>query len=238
MKHEWQDVFQRTAKFADIKTYIFYHLFDTYIIDYSMASATGMFNLETLDWDVGALELLGISKEMLPELVPTTYVMKGMKECYATLMGLNEDTPFVIGASDGVLSNLGVNSVGKGEVAVTIGTSGAIRTVIDKPRTDYKGRIFCYVLTEDHYVIGGPVNNGGVVLRWLRDELLASEVETAKRLGVDPYDVLTQIAKRVKPGADGLIFHPYLAGERAPLWNANARGSFFGLTLSHKKKNI
>lgn len=235
MKHEWQDVFQRTAKFADIKTYIFYHLFDTYIIDYSMASATGMFNLETLDWDVGALELLGISKEMLPELVPTTYAMKGMKERYATLMGLNEDTPFVIGASDGVLSNLGVNSVGKGEVAVTIGTSGAIRTVIDKPRTDYKGRIFCYVLTEDHYVIGGPINNGGVVLRWLRDELLASEVETAKRLGVDPYDVLTQIAKRVKPGADGLIFHPYLAGERAPLWNANARGSFFGLTLSHKK---
>lgn len=202
MKHEWQDVFQRTAKFADIKTYIFYHLFDRYIIDYSMASATGMFNLETLDWDVGALELLGISEEMLPELVPTTYVMKGMKERYATLMGLNEDTPFVIGASDGVLSNLGVNSVGKGEVAVTIGTSGAIRTVIDKPRTDYKGRIFCYVLTEDHYVIGGPVNNGGVVLRWLRDELLASEVETAKRLGVDPYDVLTQIAKRVKPGAD------------------------------------
>lgn len=124
MKHEWQDVFQRTAKFADIKTYIFYHLFDRYIIDYSMASATGMFNLETLDWDVGALELLGISEEMLPELVPTTYVMKGMKERYATLMGLNEDTPFVIGASDGVLSNLGVNSVGKGEVAVTIGTSG------------------------------------------------------------------------------------------------------------------
>ncbi len=93
--------FNSSAKFADIKTYIFYHLFDTYIIDYSMASATGMFNLETLDWDVEALELLGISKEMLPELVPTTYVMKGMKERYATLMGLNKDTPFVIGASDG-----------------------------------------------------------------------------------------------------------------------------------------
>ena len=78
------------------------------------------------------------------------------------------------------------------------------------------------------------MNNGGVVLRWLRDELLASEVETAKRLGVDPYDVLTKIASRVKPGAEGLIFHPYLAGERAPLWNADARGSFFGLTLASK----
>lgn len=207
-------------------------------MDHSMASATGMFNLQQLDWDQEALELLGISTYQLPQLVPTTHILKGMKKRYATLMGIDENTPVVVGASDGVLSNLGVNSYKKGEVAVTIGTSGAIRTVIDKPRTDYKGRIFCYVLDEEHYVIGGPVNNGGVILRWLRDELLASEVETAKRLGVDPYDVLTKIASRVKPGADGLIFHPYLAGERAPLWNANARGSFFGLTLSHQKEHM
>ena len=64
------------------------------------------------------------------------------------------------------------------------------------------------------------------------------KLETAKRLGVDPYDVLTKIASRVKPGAEGLIFHPYLAGERAPLWNADARGSFFGLTLSHQKEHM
>ncbi|TDW11307.1 gluconate kinase (FGGY family) [Staphylococcus sp. AtDRG32] len=236
--HEQPDIYQKTAIFADIKTYIFYQLYGEYVMDHSMASATGMFNLQQLDWDQEALELLGISTYQLPQLVPTTYILKGMKKRYATLMGIDENTPVVVGASDGVLSNLGVNSYKKGEVAVTIGTSGAIRTVIDKPRTDYKGRIFCYVLDEEHYVIGGPVNNGGVILRWLRDELLASEVETAKRLGVDPYDVLTKIASRVKPGADGLIFHPYLAGERAPLWNANARGSFFGLTLSHQKEHM
>ncbi|MCH4415099.1 gluconokinase [Staphylococcus haemolyticus] len=238
MKHEQSDIYKQTAMFADIKTYIFYQLFEKYVIDYSMASATGMFNLEKLDWDKETLELLGITEAQLPQLVPTTHILKGMKKRYATLMGIDENTPIIVGASDGVLSNLGVNSYKKGEVAVTIGTSGAIRTVINKPRTDYKGRIFCYVLDEDHYVIGGPVNNGGVVLRWLRDELLASEVETAKRLGVDPYDVLTKIASRVKPGAEGLIFHPYLAGERAPLWNADARGSFFGLTLSHQKEHM
>ncbi|MDT3958768.1 gluconokinase [Staphylococcus kloosii] len=238
MKHEQQQTYNNTAKFVDIKTYIFYQLFEQYVIDQSMASATGMLNLKSLQWDAEALQLLGIDESQLPEVVPTTHILTGMKKRYATLMGLNEDTPFVVGASDGVLSNLGVNAFKKGEVAVTIGTSGAIRTVIDKPRTDYKGRIFCYVLTEDHYVIGGPVNNGGVILRWLRDEILASEVETAKRLGVDTYDVLTQIASRVKPGAEGLIFHPYLAGERAPLWNADARGSFFGLTLSHKKEHM
>lgn len=238
MKHEQQSTFDNTAMFADIKTYILYQLFERYVIDHSMASATGMFNLEQLNWDDDVLNLLGINRSQLPELVPTTHILTGMKKRYATLMGIDENTPVVIGASDGVLSNLGVNSYQKGEVAVTIGTSGAIRTVIDKPRTDEKGRIFCYVLTDEHYVIGGPVNNGGVILRWLRDEILASEVETAKRLGVDPYDVLTQIASRVKPGADGLIFHPYLAGERAPLWNADARGSFFGLTLSHKKEHM
>ncbi|MCJ1655594.1 gluconokinase [Staphylococcus sp. NRL 16/872] len=238
MKHEQPEIYNQTAMFADIKTYIFYQLFEQYVIDHSMASATGMFNLEKLDWDEEALKLLGISREQLPKLVPTTHILTGMKKRYATLMGIDENTPIVVGASDGVLSNLGVNSYKKGEVAVTIGTSGAIRTVINKPRTDYKGRIFCYVLDEDHYVIGGPVNNGGVILRWLRDELLASEVETAKRLGVDPYDVLTKIASRVKPGAEGLIFHPYLAGERAPLWNADARGSFFGLTLSHQKEHM
>jgi len=238
MKHEQQEIFKQTATFADIKTYIFYQLFETYVIDQSVASSTGMLNLESLTWDAEALALLGISESQLPQVVPTTHVLSGMKRRYASLMGINEDTPIIVGASDGVLSNLGVNAFKKGEVAVTIGTSGAIRTVIDKPRTDEKGRIFCYVLTEDHYVIGGPVNNGGVVLRWLRDEMLASEVETAKRLGVDPYDVLTKIANRVQPGSDGLIFHPYLAGERAPLWNADARGSFFGLTLSHKKEHM
>lgn len=155
-----------------------------------MVFVIGMFNLEILDWDVGVLELFGIFKEMLLELVLIMYVMKGMKECYVILMGFNEDILFVIGVSDGVFFNLGVNSVGKGEVVVIIGIFGVICIVIDKLCIDYKGRIFCYVLIEDYYVIGGFVNNGGVVLRWLCDELLVSEVEIVKCFGVDFYDVL------------------------------------------------
>lgn len=238
LKEAHSDIHQQTKKYIDIKSYVLFQWFGRYVMDYSIGSATGMMDLEKSAWDKGALDVLGITPEVLPELVPTTYIQSGMKQRYATLMGIDPETPVVIGASDGVLSNLGVNSFKPGEVAVTIGTSGAIRTVIDHPKTDEKERIFCYVLDEGQYVIGGPVNNGGIILRWLRDELLASEVETAKRLGVDPYDVLTKIASRVEPGAKGLIFHPYLAGERAPLWNADARGSYFGLTLSHKKEHM
>ncbi|MBP3039609.1 gluconokinase [Bacillaceae bacterium Marseille-Q3522] len=238
LRTEYPDIFAKANKFIGIKEYIFYKLFAQYVIDHSLATATGLFNLKQLQWDEGALEVAGITAEQLSEPVPTTAVFTGMKQEYAQELGIHADTPFVIGASDGVLSNLGVNAIDPGVVAVTIGTSGAIRAVTDKPVTDPKGRIFCYALTDKHWVVGGPVNNGGLTFRWVRDELASAEVETAKRLGIDPYEVLTKIASRVAPGSDGLIFHPYLAGERAPLWNSNARGSFFGLGLHHKKEHM
>lgn len=232
------EIATKAKKYIGIKEYVFKKLFNQYAVDYSLASAMGMMNLKTLDWDEEALTIAGVSREQLSELVPTTQTFTNCDPELAKQMGIDPKTPFVIGASDGVLSNLGVNAIRKGEIAVTIGTSGAIRTIIDKPQTDEKGRIFCYALTENHWVIGGPVNNGGMILRWIRDEFASSEIETAKRLGIDPYEVLTKIAERVRPGADGLLFHPYLAGERAPLWNPDVRGSFFGLTLSHKKEHM
>lgn len=236
--NEYPEIASKTKKYIGIKEYIFKKFFDQYVVDYSLASAMGMMNLHTLDWDEEALTVAGITKAQLSILVPTTKQFTNCNAKLAKQIGINPQTPFIIGASDGVLSNLGVNAIKEGEIAVTIGTSGAIRTIIDKPKTDVKGRIFCYALTEHHWVIGGPVNNGGMIFRWIRDEFASSEIETAKRLGIDPYEVLTKIAERVRPGADGLLFHPYLSGERAPLWNPDVRGSFFGLTMSHKKEHM
>ncbi|MCS4486934.1 gluconokinase [Staphylococcus americanisciuri] len=238
LKNDEPALYAQAARFVDIKSYIIYRLTGEWVMDESIASATGLYNLWERDWDAEVLALLELTTEQLPKLVSTQYICQAMDAGLANQIGVRPTTPLVIGASDGVLSNLGVNSYRSGEVAVTIGTSGAIRTVVDRPLTDSKGRIFCYVLDDTHYVIGGPVNNGGVVLRWLRDELLASEVETAKRLGMDSYDVMTRIAERVAPGSQGLMFHPYLAGERAPLWTSDARGSFIGLTLAHKKEHM
>lgn len=238
LKEEKPEIFKNAYRFIGIKEYVMYHLFDQFVVDYSIASATGLFNMYTLDWDEEALDTAGISKEKLSRLVPTTEVFSGMNKSFAERMGIAADTPVVIGANDGCLANLGVNAIDKGVVAVTIGTSGAIRTVTDKPVTDRKGRIFCYALTENHWVIGGPVNSGGMILRWLRDELCQEEVEEAKRRGRDPYDVMTEKMATVQPGSNGLLFHPYLSGERAPSWNANARGSFYGLAMHHKREHM
>ena len=238
LREEDPELFQQTYKFISIKEYIFSNLFGEYVIDHSIASSTGMLNLEQLEWDQEALEIAGITPDQLSRLVPTTQIMHGLLPGLAEKLSLLPLTPFIVGASDGVLSNLGVGAIEPGVVAATIGTSGAIRTVVDRPITDPKGRIFCYALTEKHWVIGGPVNNGGMLFRWVRDEFAASEVETAKRLGIDPYEVLTRIAEQVPPGSEGLLFHPYLTGERAPLWNPDARGSFFGLTMNHHKEHM
>lgn len=238
MEHEKTEIARKTKKYIGIKEYIFNKFFDDYVVDYSIASATGMMNLKALTWEKSALDVAGIKESKLSRLVSTQDIFTGCNPALAKEMGILETTRFVIGASDGVLSNIGVDAIQKGEVAVTIGTSGAIRTVISEPKTDTKGRIFCYALTENHWMIGGAVNNGGMVLRWIRDELAASEVETANRLGIDVYDVLTRIADEVEPGANGLLFHPYLAGERAPLWSSDVRGSFIGLTLNHKKEHM
>src|SRR5699024_8186652 len=123
-----------------IKEYDFYRLIGKFVVDYSVASATGLFNLENLYWDSEAFELAGITIEQLAKPVSTTKGFTGVKQEYSEYMGISEQTPFVIGASVGVLSNLGVDAIEPGVVAVTIGTSGAIRTLSEKPQTDPKGR--------------------------------------------------------------------------------------------------
>ena len=233
-----KDLWQQAHKFISIKEYIFWQLFQEYVVDYSIASATGLFNLNSLTWDSEALSIAQIDSSQLSQPVPTTAIFRSMQGQYAEEMGLDRNTPVVIGANDGVLANLGIGAIAPGIVAMTVGTSGAIRTTIDKPQTDPNGRLFCYILTENYWVIGGAVNNGGIVLRWIKEQLATAEVETAKLLQQDPYDLIMAIAQTIPAGAEGLIFHPYLTGERSPLWDANARGSFFGLSLHHSKAHL
>lgn len=231
-------VYQQAAHYLGIKEYIFHRLFGVNKMDLSLASGTGLYNIFEKKWDEQALEVTGLHVEQLPEVVSPYHYETTLKEAYAKVMGIPADTPFVYGAADGPLSNLGVNAIQPGVAAITIGTSGAIRVVTDQPVIDPKGRTFTYALDEDHWVVGGPVNNGGDVFRWVRDNLFDAEKSTAHLLGKDEYDLLTDIAQRIPAGAEGLLFHPYLGGERAPIWDANARGSFFGLHHGHTRAHM
>jgi len=232
-REEDPGTFQSAARWVSVKEYVFFRLFGEYVVDHSIASATGLFNLERREWDAGALRISGVSPEKLSRPVSTTQVMDGLRSEYAERLGLDSETPFVVGANDGALANLGVGAVDPGMVAVSIGTSGAVRSVVHEPTFDERGRLFCYALDEGAWVIGGPINNGGIALRWLRDKVFSELAKTAEREGRDPYDVMGELAAGVPAGSEGLIFLPYLTGERATQWNADARATFFGLTSGH-----
>ncbi len=210
------------------------------LIDHSVASATGLFNLSELDWDDAALEMAGVQRSQLSTPVPTRHRLDGLGADMAERLHLEPGTPVVIGASDGVLANLGVGAIRPGVMAATIGTSGALRVAADTPATDPQGRTFCYVLTAgekgpDRFIIGGAVSNGGSILEWLRARLLATpeagDTETA-------IEALLEEASSVPPGAKGLVMLPYLDGERAPRWTAGLSGALLGLRSDHGRRHV
>lgn len=238
MKDQLKAVYDRAFKFISVKEYVLFRFFGKYVVDYSIASATGLFNIHTFRWHEPSLALAGITAGKLSVPVPTTFPMMGVDESYARLMGVEATTPFIVGASDGCLANLGSNAIKAGDACITIGTSGAIRVMADEPRSDPKERIFSYILTQQKFVLGGPVNNGGVIFRWFRDNFAQLEVKEALEKGIDPYAILTAKAAEVRAGAEGLVFLPYLLGERAPHWNANAKGNYFGIQMQHKQAHF
>ncbi|MCM8712010.1 gluconokinase [Clostridium sp. SYSU_GA19001] len=238
LKDNKPEIYNKAYKFVSIKEYIFYKFFKEYIVDYSVASATGMFNIFDLQWDNDVLKLLELDESKLSKPVSTTYIINGLDDDICKKTGLSKQSRFVVGASDGCLANLGSNAITSGAAVATIGTSGAVRVVFDKPVTDKKERVFCYYLYNNKYVVGGAINNGGVVYRWFRDEFSEAEKEQAKKLNIDPYVLLNEKIKNTEPGSNGLLFLPFLTGERAPYWNANLRGAYIGISDGHSRNHF
>lgn len=227
------DLFERTHKFISIKEYIFFNLFGKYIVDYSIASATGLFNISEKKWDKKALEIAGIDESKLSVPVTTVHAEHDLLPYYQKLFAIKEAVPFVAGASDGCLANLGSGAILHGDTALTIGTSGAVRMTVHEPIRQRYDSLFTYVLADDIYVRGGAINNGGIVLKWLTELFLWKDNKNE-----NSYDELLSLASKVAPGAEGLLFLPYLLGERAPVWDADAKGVLTGLTMKHKKEHM
>src|SRR6476620_7216536 len=235
LKNNDRERFNSAQKFLSIKTYIIQQLTGEYIIDYSVASATGMLNIRTLNWEADALNSAGIGKEQLAELVPVFYSPKKLKKEFQTSLGLNDNVQLIIGSSDGCMATLGAGVWGDGKATVTLEESGAVRVTGKEVLQDEKQRLFNYLITEGHYVSGGPTNNAGSVFEWYAKQF--GDFKKAFDLE-DCIENLINDASKVPAGSEGLIFLPCLQGERAPIWNPNARAVYFGLNINHGKQHF
>jgi gluconokinase len=222
---------ERVGHWVGIKDYVLLHMCETLVTDHSMASGSGLMDIHRLAWDDEALRLAGITADQLPELVPTTSVLPSLSAEVAKRCGVDQTTPVVVGAGDGPLANLGLGAVHPGVAACSIGTSGAIRVIVERPGVDPLGGVFCYALTEQRWAVGGAINNGGVVLQWAGDTL-------APDLGDEPEAELLRVAGEAPVGSGGLIMLPYLLSERAPHWSALPRGAYVGLTREHERRHL
>lgn len=239
-KRSRPDLFSKVHKFVTIKEYIIYKLFGEYTVDITDASATGCFNIHKFTWDEDILkDVLGIGYEKLGDTAECTYSLKNMKNEFACEMGLSPSTPVVIGSGDGIMANVGCGGFDNTTMSCTIGTSGALRIAVDTPVLDKQQRTWCYCFTKDKWVAGGAVNNGGIILKWFRDQYRIQFEKEAESLQLkDVYELFDTYVSEVGPGSNGVFFLPYLTGERSPGWNADASGYICGLRITHDKGHI
>ena len=237
LKRNRPALFERVKFVGSIKDHLFHAFTGEFLLDRSTASTTALYNAHELVWDAEILNFIGIAEDMLPPVVSTTET-RPMAEAAATRMHLAQGLPVVIGATDGVLVNVGIGAVSAGQLSATIGTSGAVRMLVGEPRTDGAMRTWCYNLVDGLWVAGGAINNGGMILRWMRDKICHFSKEQMAALDVDGYDLMTMKASKIPAGSDGLILLPFFTGERAPYWNSDLRGLFFGLSLNHSRSHM
>ncbi|MDV2582191.1 gluconokinase [Alkalibacillus haloalkaliphilus] len=231
LKNQNSPMYENAKYFVSIKEYLLYRWFGEKVVDYSMAAATGLFNIHNLTWDKQALKTAGITTDHLFEPKPPETTLSGINSKVAERMNIAVETPVVIAGSDGPLANLGIGAINPGETAITIGTSGAIRQFSNEPLLDEQQEIFSYSFTNDLWITGGPTNNGGIVMKWVQELLSSGDQQLSM-------EELNALAKTVEPGSEQLIFLPYLNGERAPFWDGKAKGSYIGLTPKHNKEHL
>jgi xylulokinase len=232
-------IYERAARFLLPKDYVRLRLTGEFATDVSDASGTLLFDVARRTWSREILEALQISPGLLPSVHESVEITGQITLDAAILTGLRAGTPVVAGAGDQAASAVGNGIVLTGLTSATLGTSGVIFAYTDEPKLDPQGRIhtFCHAVPGKWHVMG-VTQGAGLSLRWFRNELGAAEAWYAERVGADPYELILREAERAPAGSDGLLFLPYLMGERTPHLDPLARGLWFGLTAGHTRAHL
>jgi xylulokinase len=217
------------------KDYVRFRLTGERAIDVADASGTLMLDVAKRRWSPEVLQAAEIDPSVLPAVFESPDVCGKVSAAGAAATGLAAGTPVVAGAGDQAAGATGMGIVIPGAVSATIGTSGVVFAATDRPALDPRGRLhtFCHAVPGRWHVMG-VTQAAGLSLRWFRDNFAST---SAQSVG-DPYEKLTAEAATVPAGADGLLWAPYLMGERTPHLDADARGALVGLTASHTRAHI
>ena len=221
------ETFDRIVKWTDISTFLFSRWFGSPTIpaSYSVSAWSGLLNRHSLDWDYDLLSAIGIQSSNLPNLAPYSKAQTGLCPVYTLRWPQLADVPFYLAVGDGAAVNIGSGCTDRRNVALTVGTTAAMRLVVDhagtEPPPDVPKGLWGYILRGDRTLIGGAFSEGGNVVEWAMNNLK-----------LPPLDKLNDALVDATPDGHGLTVLPFIAGERAVGWSTNASGVVHGIRVS------
>ncbi len=232
-------LYERARQALLPKDYIRFQLTGTFASEVSDASGTLLFDVAHRQWSAEMLQRLDIDPALLPPVYESAVPSAAVSAEAAAATGLRAGTPVVGGAGDQAAGGVGNGIVRPGLISSTIGSSGVVFAFTEQPWLDPQGRVhtFCHAVPGKWHVMGVTLG-AGLSLRWFRDQFAQTERAMAELTGLDPYEYLTEEAARAPAGCEGLIYLPYLMGERTPHLDPHARGVFFGLTGRHTRAHV
>jgi xylulokinase len=239
VKNNEPEIFEKVEKILLPKDYIRFRLTGEFATEVSDASGMQLMDIPNRCWSDEVISKLGLRKSMLGDLYESYEISGKVHKQAAELTGLKEGTPVAGGAGDQAAGAIGNGIVRPGVVSSTIGTSGVVFAYSQNVSIDPKGRVhtFCHAVPNTWHIMG-VTQGAGLSLKWFRDNFCRDEINTADLMKIDPYILMDQAADKVAIGSNGLIYLPYLMGERTPHLDPDARGVFFGLSAKHEKQDL
>ena len=236
LREEKPEIYAKTYKMLLAKDYIICRLTGEFVTDYSEASGTDAFDLRHLKWSEEILAAAGIDREKMPKLHASTDVIGSLTKEAAESLGLTCETKVVCGGGDGPCSALGAGSIKDGQMFLSFGTSAWIAGTSGEVNLDREKTLIGFGhVVPGKYMPCGTMQAAGSSYSYIKEALCAEEVRQAEETGESVYELLNRLVLQSPPGAKGLIFLPYLLGERSPRWNPDTSGSFLGIRMEHKK---
>lgn len=231
--------YKQVTKLVLPKDYIRYKLTGVLATEVSDATGTILFDIHQRNWSNEILNKLNLNPDWLPECYESIAVCGKIPKKVALKTGLNEGTPVIAGGADNPVSAIGNGVIVEGRILASIGTSGVVFCHTDNVKVDSKFRVhsFCHAVPNKWYLMGCMLS-AGFSFRWFRDQFGDLEKKMAKTRKIDPYEILTQKAASIPVGSEGVIFLPYLNGERSPHGDPNAKSVFFGISGRTTKSHL
>lgn len=233
------EIFGAAHKFTGAKDAMVARLTGEFVTEPSDASGTNAYDLASGEWSSKILDAAGLAPDLLPTIKRSVDVAGGVTPAAAEDIGLLAGTPVVIGGGDGACASVGAGSVVPGAAYSYVGSSAWVATASTEPIFDPEYRTFTFGhIVPGLYIPMGTMQTAGTAYQWMRDQLSPLEKQSAEALSISAYTLMNAIAEGAPAGANDLLFLPYLAGERSPRWNPDARAAFIGLTMRHTRADM